>query len=41
MARAETLVRLAATEESFTEASSSVSSSRVISRVRSAISCTR
>ena len=41
MARAETLVRLAATEDSLTEASSSISSSRVISRVRSPINWTR
>ena len=41
IARAETLVRLAATEESLMLASSSISSSRVTSRVRSPISCTR
>ena len=41
IARAETLVRLAATEDSLMLASSSISSSRVTSRVRSPISCTR
>ncbi len=41
IAHAETLVRLAATEGSLIEASSSMPSSRATSRVRSPISCTR
>ena len=41
LAPAETVVRLEATEDSLIEASSSISSSRVASRVRSPISCTR
>ena len=39
--RAETVVRLEATVDNFTDASSSISSSRMVSRVRSPINCTR
>jgi hypothetical protein len=41
IARAEAVFRLEATDESLIEASSSISSSLVVSLVRSPISCTR
>jgi hypothetical protein len=41
MARADTVVRLDATEDSLIDASSNISSNRTVSRSRSPISCTR